>query len=75
MSLIKAGALASFLSGNGSAADPSGKYNFQAPDFPLVSSNVDVSKESKLRPFMKKADTFTAGKKKKQASIHTFCLM
>ncbi|AWG39416.1 multifunctional 2',3'-cyclic-nucleotide 2'-phosphodiesterase/3'-nucleotidase/5'-nucleotidase [Bacillus amyloliquefaciens] len=68
------GALASFLSGNGSAADPSGKYNFQAPDFPLVSSNVDVSKESKLRPFMKKADTFTAGKKKK-AGIYPYILL
>lgn len=68
------GALASFLSGNGSAVDPSGKYHFQAPDFPLVSANVDVSKESKLSPFIKKADTFTAGKKKK-AGIYPYILL
>lgn len=43
------GALASFLSGNGSAVDPSGKYHFQAPDFPLVSANVDVSKNSWMK--------------------------
>ena len=66
------GALASFLSGNGSAVDPSGKYNFQAPDFPLVSSNVDVSKESKLRPFMKKQTHLRQGKRKsRHLSIHS----
>ena len=67
------GALASFLSGNGSAADPSGKYNFQAPDFPLVSSNVDVSKESKLRPFMKKQTHLRQGKEK--AGIYPYILL
>ncbi|MBY8914409.1 multifunctional 2',3'-cyclic-nucleotide 2'-phosphodiesterase/3'-nucleotidase/5'-nucleotidase [Bacillus sp. YC2] len=67
-------ALASFLSGNGSAVDPAGTYNFQAPDFPIVSANVDVSKEAKLSPFIKKPDTFTAGKKKK-AGIHPYILL
>ncbi|MED4802502.1 multifunctional 2',3'-cyclic-nucleotide 2'-phosphodiesterase/3'-nucleotidase/5'-nucleotidase [Bacillus atrophaeus] len=66
--------LADFLSGNSTAVDPANHYQFKAPEFPIVSANVDVSKEPKLKPFMKDPQTFTAGEKK-EAGIHPYILL
>ncbi|WOO44691.1 multifunctional 2',3'-cyclic-nucleotide 2'-phosphodiesterase/3'-nucleotidase/5'-nucleotidase [Bacillus subtilis] len=66
--------LSDFLSGNSATVDPANRYHFEAPEFPIVSANVDVSNEPKLKSFVKKPQTFTAGEKK-EAGIHPYILL
>ncbi len=66
--------LSDFLSGNSTTVDPANHYHFEAPEFPIVSANVDVSNEPKLTSFVKKPQTFTAGEKK-EPGIHPYILL
>ncbi|MFN2747828.1 multifunctional 2',3'-cyclic-nucleotide 2'-phosphodiesterase/3'-nucleotidase/5'-nucleotidase [Bacillus sp. z60-18] len=66
--------LADFLSGNGTAVDPENTYRFEKPDFPIVSSNVDVSKEPELNKFRKEPSVLKAGEKK-ESGIYPYILL
>ncbi|MCJ2148354.1 multifunctional 2',3'-cyclic-nucleotide 2'-phosphodiesterase/3'-nucleotidase/5'-nucleotidase [Bacillus paralicheniformis] len=66
--------LADFLSGNNAAVDPLNRHQLEKPDFPIVSSNVDVSKEPQLRSFQKEPALLTAGEKK-ESGIYPYILL
>ncbi|MGE6631720.1 multifunctional 2',3'-cyclic-nucleotide 2'-phosphodiesterase/3'-nucleotidase/5'-nucleotidase [Bacillus sp. NPDC077027] len=66
--------LRQFLTGDASTVDANNRHGFEKPDFPIVSSNVDVSKEKQLRDLVKKPTTFKAGKKKK-SGIYPYILL
>lgn len=68
------GVLADFLGGNGAAVDPGNKHKFEAPAFPIVSSNVDVSKEPKLNRFAQKPAVLKAGEPK-ETGIYPYILL
>ncbi len=67
--------LRQFLTGDASDVDAKNRHQFEKPAFPIVSSNVDVSKEKQLSSLVKKPVTFKAGEKKKLGFTHTSCLM
>ena len=64
--------LADFLSGNYTAVDPLNRHQLEKPDFPIVSSNVDVSKEPKLRSFQKEPAVLAAGKRKRKRHLSLY---
>ena len=66
--------LRQFLTGDASSVDAKNRHQFEKPHFPIVSSNVNVSKEKQLRDLVKKPATFKAGEKK-EAGIYPYILL
>lgn len=66
--------LRQFLTGDASDVDAKNRHQFEKPAFPIVSSNVDVSKEKQLSGLVKKPATFKAGEKK-EAGIYPYILL
>nr|MDF9459634.1 metallophosphoesterase [Bacillus pumilus] len=66
--------LRQFLTGDASDVDPKNRHQFEKPRFPVVSSNVDVSKEKQLSDLVKKPASFKAGEKK-EAGIYPYILL
>lgn len=65
--------LSDFLSGNSTTVDPANRYRFEAPEFPVVSANVDVSNEPKLSSYVKSRKPLGRVKRRRPASTLTFC--
>ncbi|WP_429668304.1 bifunctional 2',3'-cyclic-nucleotide 2'-phosphodiesterase/3'-nucleotidase [Bacillus gobiensis] len=66
--------LSQFIKGDSSAVDPNNTYRFEAPAFPFVSANVDVSKDPDLKGFLREPATLTAGEKK-DPGIYPYILL
>ncbi|NPC91847.1 bifunctional 2',3'-cyclic-nucleotide 2'-phosphodiesterase/3'-nucleotidase [Bacillus sp. WMMC1349] len=66
--------LADFLSGNGLAVDPDNRHLFEAPTFPIVSSNIDVSKDPVLNIWHKKPMVFKTTQNK-QSGIYPYIVL
>lgn len=66
--------LSQFFKGDSSDVDPDKKYGFEAPAFPFVSANVDVSKDPDLKGLLRKPETLKAGVAKEPA-IYPYILL